>query len=95
MLDTSFTSLPWNILWGEISFEFCADHYFNKNYYILLKMNTHFLTKNVQHVFTKPLKTLRAQINASYCIFKITILKRIFSLNGEYFASISFYTNFP
>ena len=35
-----------------------------KKYYILLKMNTHFLTKNVQHVFTKPLKTLRAQVNA-------------------------------
>ena len=27
-------------------------------------MNTHFLTKNVQHVFTKHLKTLRAQVNA-------------------------------
>ena len=26
-------------------------------------MNTHFLTKNVQHVFTKPLKTLRVQVN--------------------------------
>ena len=45
-----------------------------KKYYILLKMNTHFLTKNVQHVFTKPLKTLRAQANARNLgrIFKIT-----------------------
>jgi hypothetical protein len=36
----------------------------NKKYHILSKINTHCHTNNVQHLFTKPFKTLRAQVDA-------------------------------
>ena len=48
----------------QLSFKYCAKHFFKLKYCILSKMNTHYFTKIVQHVFTKTSKTLRGHVDA-------------------------------
>ena len=48
----------------QFSFKYCGKHCFKLKYCILSKMNTHYFTKIVQHVFTKIPKTLRAHVDA-------------------------------
>ena len=50
-----------------LSFNFVKNMTLNKKYSIFLKINAYYHTKNVQQLFTKYLKTLRAQVvNATF-----------------------------
>ena len=58
----------------------------NKKYSIFLKINTYYHTKNVRQLFTKSLKTLRAQVDATGLgrLRKIGKMKRnIFLVCGD------------